>query len=68
MLDARSRGSPITLGELIEEMLEFGLDVHTAEKLAPALLPLINDPRGLKGALLIKEPWICEKIGLCPRH
>lgn len=60
--------TPTTTDALIEEMLEFGMPLDLAEHTAPLLLPLVNDPRGFRQALLEDEPWIAEQIGAAWRH
>lgn len=59
---------PMRQAELIEEMLEFGVDLKGAELVAPLLLPLYNDPRGLVEALKEREPWLALKLGIVQRH
>ena len=58
----------MTIDELIGEMLDFGLDLDLAERIAPALLPLFNDHRGFRKALLAEEPRVAERIGVTRRH
>ena len=67
-MDALHRGYPWTVEELIESALEYGLDIEESERLAAALLPLINDPRGLRVALQEREPAVAERIGKLRRH
>jgi hypothetical protein len=58
----------MTLDELIEEMLEFGIRLDVAERVAPAFLWLENDPRGFRLALQEDAPLIAERIGVARRH
>ena len=58
----------VTIRKLIEEMLEFGISLETAELLAPSLARLENDPRGFALAILDESPEIAEKCGLIRRH
>lgn len=59
---------PLTYDELVEEMLDFGMDLETAEHMAPAMLPLFNDPRGLGTALIENSPRLAEQLGIVRRQ
>lgn len=54
--------------ELIEKMLEFGISIEVAERLAPHFLRLENDPRGFRQALLEREPRLAERVGVTSLH
>lgn len=53
-----------SLDALVDEMIEFGIPLDSAVLIAPALLPLLNDPRGLKRALADGAPDIAAKLGM----
>lgn len=57
-----------TRSDLIDEMLEFGLSLELAECIAPALLPLFNDERGFRLALLEDHPLVAERCRLTRRQ
>ena len=58
----------MTKDNLVEEMLEFGCSYELAQALAPVLLPLENDERGVAQALREHAPRIAEQIGILRRH
>jgi len=53
----------MTRVELLEDMLEFGLALETAERVVDELLPLFNDPRGLRAAFVEALPAEAERRG-----
>jgi hypothetical protein len=57
-----------TIDDLLDEMLAFGVLLEAAELVAPLLLPLENDPRGFRQALLEECPLIAERCGAIRRH
>lgn len=56
------------LDELVDEALEFGLDLSLANRIAPIILRYMNDPRGLEQALIEFEPLVAEKLRLIVKH
>lgn len=48
---------------VFDEMIEFGLSVETAERLAPPLAAVLNDPRGPRQALIEDEPKLAARLG-----
>mgnify|MGYP003394338829 CR=1 FL=1 len=58
----------MTLHELVDQCIEFGMDIDTAESIAPALLPAFNDPRGLARTIEEDSPWLAAKLGLISKH
>ncbi len=56
-----------TLDTLIDEALEFGLDIETAQKLAPAMLYYVNHPNGME-ALIEREPEIAARLPPVRKH
>ena len=57
-----------TRESLVDELLEFGLPLTDAELIAPALLPLMSDPRGIEATLRQDHPWLAEKLGVAMRN
>lgn len=53
----------MTVNDVIDEMLAFGIRFEIAEIVAPAIMRLENDPRGFRQALIEEEPLIAERIG-----
>lgn len=56
-----------TLDTLIDEALEFGLDLKTAQKLAPAMLYYVNHPNGMQ-ALIEREPEVAALLPSIRKH
>lgn len=55
----------MTLDELADEMIEFGVSRDTVLRMAPALLPYFNDPDGRFAiALADAAPVLANKLGL----
>jgi hypothetical protein len=62
-LSARTNRQALTLDQLMDQMLEFGIPMEAIERVAPALLPLLNDPRGIRIALVEDSPRFASEIG-----
>jgi hypothetical protein len=58
----------MNLDDVIDEMLDFGLPIETAEILAPHILRLENDPRGFVTTFLESQPLLSEQLGVSRRH
>jgi hypothetical protein len=58
----------MTLEQLVEEMVEFGMSIEDAQRAAPAILPLFQDPRGLREAFVDVFPLEAERRGLRQRQ
>ena len=58
----------MTLDQLVEDMVEFGMSIETAQLAAPAVLPLFQDPRGLREAFCRAFPLEAERRGLRVRQ
>lgn len=56
------------LDQLTEDMVEFGMSLETAQRVAPILLPLFRDPRGLRAAFIAAFPREAERRGLHSRQ
>ena len=56
-----------TLDTLIDEALEFGLDLETAQKIAPAMLYYVNHPDGMQ-ALIEREPEVAARLPSIRKH
>ena len=54
--------------QLIDEMVEGGCSLTTAEIIAPLIAPFTNDPRGLAEALKDGAPKLAECLGLLRRN
>ena len=52
------------LDDLVGEMVEFGIPIESAVLIGPALLPVLNDARGLKVAIEEDAPLIALKLGI----
>jgi hypothetical protein len=58
----------MTLEQLVDDMVEFGMSIETAQLAAPAVLPLFRDPRGLRDAFVEAFPLEAERRGLRVRQ
>lgn len=56
------------LEQLVDEMVEFGMSLDAAQRAAPAILPLFNDPRGLRVAFVEAFPLEAERRGYTRRQ
>ena len=59
----------MTLDQLIDEMLEFGVPLDAVLHVAPSLLPLFNDQGELVAAALCDAaPKLATRMGLMRTH
>lgn len=59
----------MSLDQLIDEMIEFGVPLSTVMHIAPSLLPFFNDPDGrIERALCDIAPLLASKMGFVRIH
>jgi len=56
------------LEQLVDEMVEFGMSIEDAQRAAPAMLSLFQDPRGLREAFVEAFPLEAERRGIRGRQ
>ncbi len=66
--EVMTAGVPVSEWQLIDEMIEFGIQLDVALRVAPAMLPLFNDPRGLAVSFSEAAPLLANKIGVVQIH
>lgn len=58
----------MSVEDLIDEMLEFGISMEVADRMAPVLLPFLNNEPGVEQALIEQYPALAEQMGCYLRH
>lgn len=67
-LEAVARTEIVEASQIFEEAVEFGLSVEAAERIAPWIAAMENDPRGPRQAVLEDYPRLAEAMGWLKRQ
>lgn len=68
MIESSSGIGRLSVQALIDEMVEFGIPLDIASRMAPSMLPFFNDPRGIAASLAEAAPLLAHRLGVMQIH